>query len=164
AKSRSTVCPSMVRNFNRRTVCTPSGSSLDLKIQLYDAPVSTSALTSANRLGSAGFQTLTLISKVAMLRHFLHLPKFQFHRSRPPENRDHHLQRLAIFIHVIDHARKRREWTFPNPHRLALLKLNLELRLLPAVRHLINNVIHFFIRQRSRLLPRAHKSRHPRRR
>src|SRR5262249_16807039 len=40
-------------------------------------------------------------------RLFLHLLKFQFHRCRSPEDRDHHLQRLAIVVDVIHHARER---------------------------------------------------------
>src|SRR5271169_1705465 len=92
------------------------------------------------------------LSIVRLLRHFFHLSKFQFHRSRTPENRDHHLQSLAIFVHVIDHAGKRRERAFADAHRLALFELDLELWFFPAVGHFVNDVIDFFFRQRSRLL------------
>src|SRR5271157_2542318 len=98
------------------------------------------------------------------LRDFFHLPKFQFHRSRSPEDGDHHFQSLAIFVHVVDHAGKSSERAFADANHLALFEFDLEFRLVPAVGHFINDVIDFFFRQRSRLLSGAHKSGNPRRR
>src|SRR5258705_13534611 len=71
------------------------------------------------------------------LRHLLHLPELQLHRSRAPEDRDHDFQSLAILVDFIHHARKRSEWTFADAYRFVLLELDLKLRLLAAVGDLI---------------------------
>src|SRR5208282_1565529 len=55
---------------------------------------------------SSAAETRPAASLQKLLRDFLHLPKFQFHRSRTAEDGDHHFQSLAIFVHVVDHARK----------------------------------------------------------
>ena len=44
--------------------------------------------------------------------------------------RDHHLQRLAIFVDFVHHAVEVCERTIGDAHRLVLLKLDLEPRLL----------------------------------
>src|SRR5712672_2277206 len=80
-------------------------------------------------------QPLTL----KLLRHLLHLVELQLHRGRTAENRYHHFQGLAIFVHLIHYAGEAGERTFGDAHRLVLLKLDLELGLLAAVGHLVNN-------------------------
>src|SRR5215472_13789767 len=41
------------------------------------------------------------ILAIAFLRHFLHLPKLELYRRCPSKDRDHHFQRLALFIHFV---------------------------------------------------------------
>src|SRR5215469_6167107 len=70
----------------------------------------------------------TLFTSISQLRYdFLDLSELQLNWCRPPENRDHYLQGLAVFVHLIHYARETREWTFSNAHRLVLLELDLEL-------------------------------------
>src|SRR4029077_6891653 len=84
---------------------------------------------------------------IAQLRDDLfHLPELQFDRRRSPENRDHHFQRLAVFVHLVHNAREARKWTFRNAHRLVLFKLDLELGLVLRLANPINNVLYFFFR------------------
>src|SRR5947209_608713 len=97
------------------------------------------------------------------LGYFLHLPELQLHRSRAPENRDHHLQGLAVLVDLVHHAGEAGKRPFGDAHRFVLLELDLELGLVLRLADAINDVLHFFFRQRCRLLARAHKARHTRR-
>src|SRR6266404_5977482 len=63
------------------------------------------------------------------LRHFLHLPKLQLHRSGTSEDRDHDFQCLAVFVHLVHYAGKGGERALGDAHVLVLLELDLELRL-----------------------------------
>src|SRR6185312_11135411 len=77
-----------------------------------------------------------------------HLLEFQLHWSRASENRDHHLQRLAIIVDFVDDACKRCEWAFSNAYGLILLELDLELRLLSRLTRLVDDLLDFFVRKR----------------
>src|SRR3984957_5201596 len=92
------------------------------------------------------------------LSHFLHLVEFQLYRGRAAENCDHYFQRFAIFVHFVDHAGEAGERAFGDANRLVLLELDLELRLLAAVRHFVNDMLDFFFGERRGLLPGADKS------
>src|SRR5258705_3601882 len=74
------------------------------------------------------------------LRHLLHLPKLQLHRSRAPEDRDHDFQSLAILGNLIHNARKRSEQPFADTYRLVVLEPDLKPRLLAAVNDPINTI------------------------
>src|SRR5579872_847036 len=96
-------------------------------------------------------------------RLLLHLLELQLHRSRTSEDRDHHLQRLAVFVHVIHDTGESSERSFADTYRLALFKFNFELRPVLRLAGFINNVLHFFFRKRRGLLPGADESRDSRR-
>ena len=53
---------------------------------------------------------------------------------------------------------KRRERSFADAHRFVLLELDFELRLLAAVGNFVDDVLHFFFRERRRLLAGADES------
>src|SRR5712691_609796 len=95
--------------------------------------------------------------------HFLYLIKFQLHRRRPPEDRDHHFQRLTVFIDVIHNPGKAGERTLGDPYGLALFELDLKLGLVLGLADSINDVLDFLLGKRRWLLPRTHKSGDPRR-
>src|SRR5437588_8435438 len=84
----------------------------------------------------------------ATLPLLLYLLELQLHRSRTSEDRNHHLQGFAVFVHVIDDAGESCERPFANPHRLALLKLDFELRPVLRLASLVNNVLNFFFGKR----------------
>src|SRR6202011_4311829 len=96
-----------------------------------------------------------------LLGHLLHLVELQFYRGRAPEDRHHHLQRLAVFVHVIHHAGERGKGALGDAHRLVLFKLDLELGLVLGLAHAVHDVLHFLFRKRGWLLPRTHESGHP---
>src|SRR3954452_16045425 len=58
------------------------------------------------------------------------LQEIQFHGRRAAEDRHHHLQRVLVEIHFVDHAVEAGERSFVDPHLLALLEHVLRLRLL----------------------------------
>src|SRR5438309_9973639 len=89
----------------------------------------------------------------------LDLAELQLHRSCAPEDRDHYLQRLAVFINFIHHACKARERTFGDAYRLIFLELDLQLGLVLALGHSVNNLVDLVGRERRGLLARAYKSR-----
>src|SRR5262245_36331227 len=49
---------------------------------------------------------------------FFDLQKVQLHRCRPPENRDHHFQRVLVDVDVVHHAIKAGERTLVDPYLL----------------------------------------------
>src|SRR6476619_2072359 len=59
-----------------------------------------------------------------------HLQEIQFHRRRSPEDRHHHLQRVLVEVHLVDHAVETGERAFVDPHLLALFEHVLRLWLL----------------------------------
>src|SRR5271166_2232266 len=100
---------------------------------------------------------------VSLRNNLLNLPKSKFHRSRASEDGDHHFQCLAVFVDFVHHAGEAGKWPFADAHRLVLLELDLELRLLLAVPDAVNNLVDLVFGKRSRLLAGAHKTRHARR-
>src|SRR5580704_3362593 len=95
-------------------------------------------------------------------RYFFHLREIQFHRRRAPENRYRNLQRRAVGIHFLHHARKIRKRPFADTHFLAAIKRQFRLGFLRRGGRAVQNVLHFFFGQRRRRLPAANESRHAR--
>src|SRR4051812_589292 len=79
--------------------------------------------------------------------YLLYLPKFQFHRSRASEDRDHDLQRGAVFVDFVHRAVEVCERPLGDAYRLVLLELHLELRLFLARGHAEDDLIDFFVAQ-----------------
>ena len=90
-----------------------------------------------------------------MTQIFLHLQEIQFDRRRAAEDRHHHLQRVLVEVHLVDHAVEAGERPFVDPHLLALLEHVLRLRLLGRRPHLLENLLDFVFAERRRLRARA---------
>src|SRR4030095_16254755 len=65
-----------------------------------------------------------------------HLQEIQFHRRRASEDRHHHLQRVLVEVHLVDHAVETGERAFVDPHVVALVEAVLRLGLLRRGLHL----------------------------
>src|ERR1700678_3764237 len=63
------------------------------------------------------------------LNYLLNFAKLELHRSRPPEDRDHHLQRLPILIYLVDDAVEVGKGSIRDPDGFVFLKLDLQPRL-----------------------------------
>src|SRR5687767_6285039 len=81
----------------------------------------------------------------------LHLQKVQFDRRRAAEDRDHHLQRVPVEVHLVHDAVEAGERTLVDPDLIPLLEGVLGLRLLRRLGDLVEDLVHFFARQRRRL-------------
>src|SRR5438309_7698749 len=94
-----------------RLGCKPSAASSHRAASVFQAKLNTK------------YQILT----TASLRHFLHLSKLQLHRGRPAEVRNHHLQRLAIFVYIVHRAVEVGEGPVGNADGLVLLEFHPDL-------------------------------------
>jgi hypothetical protein len=92
-----------------------------------------------------------------------HLQEIQFDRGRAAEDRDHHLQRVAIEVHLVHHAVEAGERPLVDAHLVALVERVLRLGLLRRRLHLVEDVIHLFLAERRRLGTRPDESRDLRR-
>src|SRR3984893_1452357 len=94
----------------------------------------------------------------------LDLREIQFHRRRPTENR-HRDTQLAFFVVDVFHvAVKVGERPFLDPPRLAHFEKHFRPRLFDAVLHLLQDAVHFLLRNGRRLVCRpAHEAGHLRR-
>src|SRR6266849_8221276 len=79
-----------------------------------------------------------------LLCHLLHLIKLELNRRRAAENRDHHLQRLAVLVDFIHDAGKARERSFRDANRFILFELDLEFGLVLALVYAIDDVVNLF--------------------
>src|SRR3954469_19261366 len=86
---------------------------------------------------------------------FFNLQEIQFDRRRSSEDRHHDLQRVAVEVHLVHGPIEARERTFVDADLVALFERVLWLRLLGRDRHLLQDLIDLFARQRRRLGPRA---------
>src|SRR6202049_2709006 len=93
------------------------------------------------------------------LRHFLHLIEFQFNWRRAPEDRDHHLQRLPVFVDLVHNAGEASKRSLGDAHRFVLFELDLELGLVSRLTHAIHDVLNFLFRKRRGLSPRRFRKR-----
>src|ERR1051325_2942781 len=75
------------------------------------------------------------------LRYFLYLPKLQLDRGCAAENRDHHLERLAIFVDLVHGAIEVGERPIGNSDSLVLLELHPDLGFVLAYGHPIDNLV-----------------------
>src|SRR4030095_12389855 len=85
------------------------------------------------------------------LLNLLHLQKIQLDRRRAAEDRDHHLQRVLVEIHLVNHAVEAGKGPFVDAHVIALLEGVLRLGLLCRRLDLLENVLDFFLAERRRL-------------
>ena len=85
-------------------------------------------------------------------RNLLNIKKIQFNRRRASEDRDGHLQRGFLFVNFLNLAGEALERTRFNAHCFARRVRELRLRLLFSRGLLISDLIHFFRRQRRRML------------
>src|SRR4030095_7771899 len=88
----------------------------------------------------------------------LHLQKVQFHRRRAAEDRHHHLQRVLVEVHIVDHAVEAGERPFVDTHVLALFEHVLRLRFLRRRLDLRQNLIDFVLAERRWLRAGAHEA------
>src|SRR6476469_5504458 len=77
-----------------------------------------------------------------------YLQEVQFDRRRAAEDRDHHLQRVLVKIHIFNHAIEAGEGAFVDPHVVALLERVLRLRLLCRRLDLLEDVLDLFLAER----------------
>src|SRR5688572_6829878 len=89
-----------------------------------------------------------------------YLQEVQFDRRRAAEDRDHHLQRVLVEIHVFNHAVEAGERPFVDPHVVALLERVLRLGLLGRRLDLLEDVVDLFLAERRGLGARTDKARH----
>src|ERR1700744_3072568 len=66
--------------------------------------------------------------------HLVHLREFDINRGGTAKDATHHLQRLTVFVDVVDSASEVREWTLVDADLLALVELDLHRRL--VLRHI----------------------------
>src|SRR6201996_1284815 len=97
-----------------------------------------------------------------LLHRFFYLAELQFPRSRAAEDRHHHLQRLAVFVDLVDHAVEVGKRTLGDAHRLVLFELDLHPRL--VFRHIAaeQDRADLLLGKRDRLVAGAQEARHPR--
>ena len=88
----------------------------------------------------------------------LHLQEVELDRRRAAEDRDHHLQRVLVEVHLVDHAVEAGERPFVDPHLLALFEHVLRLRLLGRGLHLRQDLLDFVLAERRRLGAGADKA------
>src|SRR2546427_12504368 len=81
----------------------------------------------------------------------LNLKKIKFHGRGAAEDRHHHLQRVLVEVHLVDHAVEAGERPFVDPHLLALLGHVLRLRLLGRRPHLLEDLFDLLLAERRRL-------------
>src|ERR1700739_1160666 len=96
------------------------------------------------------------------LSHLFDLHEIQFDRRGPAKNRYRYFQRIAIRIHVVNHACKIGKRPFDDAHLLVALEDKLLLWPVAGSRHAMQNAFHFCPRKRRRRLARTDKSRDPR--
>src|ERR1700722_4366193 len=75
------------------------------------------------------FLTGGIRNNLSALNYFFYFAKLEFYRGRPAEDRDHHLQGLAILVHLVDYAVEIGKGPIGDAHRLVLLELDLHPRL-----------------------------------
>src|SRR5450830_1795687 len=80
-----------------------------------------------------------------------YLQEIQFDRRRAAENRDHHLERVAVRVDLVHHAVEAGERPLVDPHLVALVERVPRLRLLRRLGHLVQDLVDLFTRQRRRL-------------
>src|SRR5881296_1162932 len=95
--------------------------------------------------------TIRSVNDSVSVSDLLNLKKIKFHRRGAAEDRHHHLQRVLVEVHLVDHAVEAGERSFVDPHLLALLEHVLRLRLLGRRPHLLENLLDFVFAERRRL-------------
>src|SRR5450432_3573734 len=93
----------------------------------------------------------------------LDLQEVQLHRRRPPEDRDHDLQGVAVEVDLLHHALEVREGAVDDADALPALEGVLRLRLLDRFLDLDEDLVRLFLAEGYRPVARAHEPRHLRR-
>src|SRR5579862_7056261 len=88
----------------------------------------------------------------------LHLREVELDRRLPAEDRDHHLQGVAVEVDVVDHPGEVVEGAVGDPHRLRLLEHVLRLRLLLRGHHLLEDLVDLVLGERRRLAAGPHEA------
>src|SRR6267143_6389700 len=90
----------------------------------------------------------------------LHLVVLELDGREPPEDGHHHLELAALRVQVVDRALEVHERSLDDPHLVALLEGGLELGLLGALLHLLENALDLLRGQRHRLVAGPDEPRH----
>src|SRR5689334_13073240 len=85
----------------------------------------------------AAICSLTIACTFLATLELLHLQEIQFDRRRPAEDRHHHLERVALVVHLVHHAVEAGERAFVDPDLVALVERVLGLRLLGRLGDLV---------------------------
>src|SRR6185369_5587590 len=104
-----------------------------------------SCLCSLNVLWTAG---ALACARKSLRCYLLYLPELQFHWRRATKDRDHHFQRLTIFIHLIHRAVEIGKRPIGDADSLVLFKLHANLGFVLAHVHAIDNLVDFVFSQR----------------
>src|SRR4051812_40739905 len=122
-----------------------AGVALPAAIWSFTCPVTFfamfSSLRSLDYFANSAFQASDLSD-------LLDLSELELHRSGAPEDGDHDLEGLAVFVHFIHDAGEVGERAFGDLDRLVLLELHAQLRLVFADVDAVHDGVHFFFRQR----------------
>src|SRR5215467_12069123 len=89
----------------------------------------------------------------------LHLVVLELHRRHTSEDGHHHLELAALRVEIVDAALEVHERPLDDPHLVPLLEGGLELGLLGALLHLLQDPFHLFRGKSHRLRPRPHEAR-----
>src|SRR6476469_6437357 len=136
--------------------------------QLLPLTLSTVILSEAKLAKDLAFDSLGPQAPSPALKtlrcHFLNLPELQFHRRCAAKDRDHHFERLAIFVHFVHRAVEIRKRPIGDADSLVLFKLHANLGFVLAHVHAINDLVDLIFGQRRWIVCGADKARYARRR
>src|SRR5581483_8349103 len=89
-----------------------------------------------------------------------YLAELEFDRRGAAEDRDHDLERLAIFVDLVDHTVEVGERPVSDAHLLVLLELDLEPRLVLRNFRAEEDRAYLFFAERHGLIARTEETRH----
>src|SRR5262249_7284026 len=107
----------------------------------------------------AGICSFTIAWTFFAMSEPLHLVVLELHGRHAPEDGHHDLELAALGVEVVDGALEVHEGPLDDPHLVAALERGLELGLLRALFHLLEDRLHLVGRQRHRPRPRADEAR-----
>src|SRR6476660_884008 len=119
----------------------------------------------SSRISSCLWTAVALACAQKSLRcYLLYLSELQLHRGRAAKDRDHHFQRLAIFVHFVHRAVEIRKRPIGDADSLILFELHANLGFVLAHVHAIDNLVDLIFSQRRWIVCSTHKTRYARRR
>src|SRR5262245_6727649 len=107
----------------------------------------------------AGICSLICPTTFFMTLELFHLQEIEFHRRRTAEDRHHHLERVLVEVHFLDHTLEVRERTVDDAHVLAALEGVLGLRLVDRLLDLDEDLVRLLGRERDRAVSGADEAR-----